>query len=261
MTPHPPLPLFGSEGWPLRPSKLKTLLSCSASVVLDSLMAREDEGGKGAQTGSVVHAGVERFHRTEGSAEHRKSEALEAAKEALPTFPLADPAKAFKWVAAYASDPKNIAANVTHVEQKVRLTIPMPDGVPLVIQGTLDQIRVDERDGLQRVWDLKTGVFYNTLQIVDESQAQQAAYVLAARETLQLDVRPGGIINAAGYDQPRGERFLPIGVDVDDCLHIMDIVKQRTLDVRSGRREYNPSASACGFCKHRAFPRCKTLGV
>lgn len=248
--------IFGSEEWPLRPSSLKKLLTCPGQYYLDAILQINDEKA-GLHTGSVVHKGVEVFHRTPGDPLTRKEEAVAAAHAAIPTFPLADQEKVFRWLAAYANDKANIDADIPYIEQQVFYRIPI-DGQPdIVIRGTLDQIRRG-KDGRLTIWDLKTGSYMNPAQIVDESQVQQAAYVLAARQTLGIEVFPGGIIYAAGYDKPRGQRFLPLGVDVDDCEAIMEVVKQKVLDIRSGRRDFTPSAAACGWCKHRTFPACST---
>jgi len=248
--------IFGSEDWPLRPSKLKSLVSCPMSVYLDGIMIGDDEGGPGAQTGSVVHAGVEAFHRTMGDPITRREEATAAARAALPTFPAANENNAFRWLSAYTNDTQNITANVTHIEEKVCLIIPAePD---IVIRGTLDQVRQDSQ-GRYTVWDLKTGTSLSADEVVDEYQFQQAAYVLAARQTLGLNILPGGIIYAAGYDKPRGRRFLPMGVDLDDCEAMMEVVKSRVLDIRAGKREFTPSNSACFWCEHKRYPKCRRL--
>ena len=243
---------FGTAACPLRPSKLKQFLMCPMSTVLDKLMAGDDEGGPGAQTGSVVHKGVEAFHRALGAPLTRREEAEAAARSALSTFPLARPEDAFRWLNAYTNDPANIEARVTHLEHSVTLTID-PD---IVIKGTLDQIRKDDQ-GRLTVWDLKTGTKLSADDAVDEYQIQQMAYVLAARQTLGLNVLPGGIIWCAGYDKPRGRRFLPMGIDVQDCLDTMEVVKNRVLEIRAGLKLFVPSNSNCFWCPHKRYPRCK----
>lgn len=236
--------LFGTREMPLRPSSLGKLMKCPMSVLLPYF---EDGGGnEGAQTGSVVHAAVEAFHNG------RSVE--EATAAALATFPKAVEEKARGWIAAYVADPANKSAVVTAVELQVTLEY---RGV--FIRGTLDQIRQTE-DGVGLVWDLKTGASLAPGDCVAEYQFQQAGYVLAARETLQLPIAPGGIIYAAGYDKKLGRRHLPMGVTVADCIELMDEVVREVEYVRAGGRPYRPTADHCKYCPLAEFPKCKKLG-
>lgn len=218
------------------------------SVVLSRF--EEYDGNEGANTGSVVHAAVEVFHREAGTIDHRIGKGGEALDRALATFPEANERRARNWYAAYAADPKNQSAIVRWLEEPVRLDF---DGV--VIVGTLDQVRED--DGELSVWDLKTGTALETEDAVAEYQFQQAGYVLAARQTLDPRIVPGGIIHAAGYDKPRGRRFPEMGLTVEDCEDLMREVVERVRDVRSGRRVFVPTADHCRFCPHKRYPRCK----
>lgn len=239
---------FGTEAWPLRPSKLGQLVKCPMAIVLSRY--EEREGGAAAQTGSVVHAAVEVFHREVGTVDHRIGKGVEALTQALAVFPEANERPARNWFAAYAADPKNQLADVRWLEESVRLDF---DGV--VIVGTLDQVRCE--DGVLRVWDLKTGTGLETDEAVTEYQFQQAGYVLAARQTLDATIQPGGLIHAAGYDKPRGRRFPEMGLTVEDCEDLMREVVDRVRAVRSGRRVFTPSADACRYCPHKRYPRCK----
>lgn len=236
---------FGTREIPLRPSKLGTLVKCPMSVLLSYF--GDGEGNQGAQTGSVVHRGVEVFHRTNGDAVAAK----EAVEEALSTFPEANRDNARRWLNAYVADPTNQEATVVAVEQSVEL-----DYRGVYLRGTLDQIRQDA-DGTLLVWDLKTGASLEPDAAVDEYQFQQAGYVLAARQTLALDVRPGGLILAAGYDKKWGRRFLPMGVDVADCEQLMDEVVAAVEAIRAGRRPFVPTADHCRFCPFKRYPKCK----
>lgn len=238
---------FGTPAMPLRPSSLTKLLKCPMSVLLTYFS--DSEGNAGANTGSVVHAAVEAFHRSDGS----EVEARAAMETALATFPEANRDKARAWIEGYLRDPTNRSAAVTAVEQRVELNY---RGVYL--RGTLDQIRREE-DGRLVVWDLKTGTSLTPEDCVAEYQAQQAAYVLAARQTLDLDVHPGGIIFAAGYDKRYGRRFLPMGVRVEDCEQLLDEVVREVEAIRNGGRHYRPTADHCRFCPLKPYPECKAL--
>lgn len=236
---------FGTREMPIRPSSLPKLFACPMTVILS--FGDGGESKAGSDTGSVVHAGVQAFHRVPGGDPVAAAEAMAVA---LGTFPEADRKKAERWLNAYVADPTNREATVVACELPVSL-----DYKGVYITGTLDQIRQEKGD-LLLVWDLKTGTSLLADDVVAEYQVQQAAYVLAARQTLGKDVRPGGIIMAAGYDKTYGRRFLPNGVTVAHCEHLMDAVVREVEEVRAGRRLFRPSAAGCRFCPHKPFPRC-----
>lgn len=245
-----PVEKFGTREYPLRPSSLHKLVKCPMSVLIPFFFVNDGEGRPGAQTGSLVHAGVEAFHRADGSA----IAAREAMAEAVATFPEGDRDKAARWLDAYVADPTNQSAAVVCNEQKVEL-----DFEGMFVRGTLDQVRRND-DGTLVVWDLKTGTSLQADDVVAEYQFQQAAYVLAARQTLNLPVGPGGIIFAAGYDKPRGRRFLPMGVRVEDCEQLMREVVREVQHIRSGGRAYRPAADHCKWCDYKPYPQCKSHG-
>jgi len=239
---------FGTREMPLRPSSLTKLLKCPMSVLLTYF--GDSVGSPAAQTGNLVHRGVEVFHSTGGDA----VAAREAMAAAVDRFPEGNRTKAAKWLEAYITDPTNQSAAVTHAELPVEL-----DYRGVYLRGTLDQIRVSE-DGVLLVWDLKTGDSLTADEAVAEYQAQQACYVLAARQTLSADVRPGGIILAAGYDKRYGRRFLPMGVDLADCEQLLDEVVREVEAIRRGERHYRPNAGNCAYCPLKQYPNCKRLG-
>jgi len=233
---------FGSESHPLRPSSLGKLVQCPMQVFLQS--AESDESGEGANVGTAVHKGVEAWHHTLSS-----DAALEAMRAALKTFrtpvSAAGVVKAERWTAAYVADARN-GMRLTHVETPVRLDL--PGGV--VIKGTLDQIRDN------RVWDLKNATYITSEMGRLEYQFQQAAYVLAGRQTLGLPLVPGGLIWTAAYDEKRGNPFVPMDVTVAECEEMLEEVRLTVLDFRAGRRQFRPSASACKYCPQPKFPVC-----
>jgi len=215
------------------------------SVALDL----DSPGNGGAQTGSVLHAGVEQFHRTLDDGEGLRV-LLDAARD--PRFPLADVAKARAWYERYVADDKNRSAQVTHLEHPVAF---WHDGV--YVAGTLDQLRLE--DGVYRVWDLKGGSYLTPQGMKDEYAVQQAAYVLAARATLGLDVRPGGLIRVHGYTMKRGEVFLRMNEEtVEDCEKLLAPLGPIVRSLRAGARDFRPGDDACRFCpvKKLQLPEC-----
>ncbi len=213
------------------------------SVVLAADL--DDASNAGAQRGSLLHEGIEAFHRTLDD-----KEGLAAMLRAGPKFPLADLATVEKWYAAYVADPKN-QMKLEHIEQKVALRYKS-----VVIAGTLDQLRFDSAALCYRVWDVKTGSYLTPGRMLLEYECQQAAYVLAARETLGLDVRPGGLIRIHGYSFKRGDVFLGYPDDLNRCRELLDVVVEKVVAVRAGRRDFTPSDDACRFCPARPHPTC-----
>lgn len=258
---------FGTEARPLRPSSLGKLLKCEAQVVITQGM--ESEGNEGTQTGSLFHKAVEGFHRGGDS----EAAGLEAMEGSIPSFPLSDPPRARVWYNAYAKDPTNFGTIAKiRVTDHMRAWKPVWEGevngellavelpVRLIyksvhIIGTLDQIRFT--DGIHSVWDLKTSKgFHSPEETVEEHTFQQAAYVLAARQTTGIDVQPGGIVYSHGYLLPRGRRFIPAGVTLKQCEEAMDVIVRRVEMIRKYGASFTPSAESCKFCPVKRFPSC-----
>ncbi len=253
--PHDICTQFATALYPLRPSRLATLVSCPMSALLMAIDG-ERSGGSAADTGSLVHAGAAGYHRAANSEEAGVA-ALEAARD---TFPAGDIEKARTIFTAYARDKENQTAVVTHVEQPVRLIIPAhpsdPTGADIVIEGTLDQIR-RHPDGVSRVWDIKTGYALDADETILHYMIQQAGYTLAARESVDPGVLPGGIIYTPGYEKPRGRRHLDLKLDIERCIMLLHPVRVLVAAVRRGEPMANPG-SACRYCPQKTFHTCST---
>lgn len=251
---------FGSVAMPLRPSSLHRLVACPMSAFLTWSPPGENSlGGKSAQTGNLVHAAVKIYHQTAGDV-RAGAEALAAARA---EFPDGDVKEAEKIFAAYVADPKNQAAQVVWAEQPVRVEIEAapgdPTGEPIIVEGTLDQVRRDA-DGFPglSVWDVKTGDYLSSTEIVDEHRVQQACYVLAARETLDPSIVPGGIIYTPAYAKARGRVFLPLKMTVETCRMLLLNVAHSVSLIRRGVPLYRPSADACRWCPVRPYEQCSS---
>lgn len=255
---HDDLRTFGSASRPLRPSKIGKLLSCAMQIVLD--MYDETPGGKAAQTGNLVHTAAEWYHKTTGVEEARVAAGLEALEKARDKFPAGDDTAARTIFAAYAADKENRDAEVVWAEAKVTLTMQAdrgdPTGEPIVISGTLDQVRRD-KNGVLRVWDIKTGTTYSGADNLLMATAQQAVYVLAARETLSKEIQVGGLIHTAGYAKVKGKVHLPLEMTVEDCDAVLSLVPAIVSQIRQGRPGYRPSVEACQWCSHKPWPKCR----
>ena len=248
---------FASEARPLRPSKIEKFLACPMSVVLSAW--DEDSGGKAAQTGNLIHDAAEAYHNAKADRVAAGLTALAAARQA---FPLGDAEKAERIFRLYAADPKNSEAVVLHNERQVILHLPCakddPTGKPVVIKGTLDQVRLEMVKGamLKRVWDIKTGDRLTGEENLLEYAVQQAVYVLAARESLDPEIMPGGLIYTPGYERNRGSRHIPFRHGVAACWMIVQPLIHWAAAVRRGEAIFRPSPTNCEWCEHGPWPKC-----
>lgn len=230
---------FGSASNPLRPSRLGYLVLCHWRGLAKALDMLQDESGKAAGTGSAVHFAVAAFHRGEVDPVARM-------RAVSATFPLADMVEAERIFGRYVADPRNHNAEVVRIEFPIRLELDPKylDGPPIVIEGTLDQIR--RVDGFDEVWDVKTGD-RTPLYMQNVHALQLAAYAMGA------GVRPGGYIRTKGYftrgaalPDPAGV-FVPAGIADPDKL--LDAVRWAVCAIRSGQIVATPGdhCSTCDF--------------
>jgi hypothetical protein len=252
-TVHPEMRQFATAARPLRPSRVGKFLRCPMSVVLQ--MAAESAGNAAAQTGNLVHDAVEAYHKTK---EAREAAGLAALERARAQFPEGDAEKAKAIFARYAKDPRNQNAVVPWVEAPVTLTLaPAPNdptGKPVVISGTLDQVRLE--DGVLRVWDVKTGDRLSGDESEAEYLIQQATYTLAAIQTLDPSIQPGGLIYTPAYEKSRSKPFRPLKLTADRCKMLILPLVYWVAAVRSGVAPFSPSPEACRFCDEGGWPRC-----
>lgn len=227
------------------------------SVVLT--MHDEGLGGVSAQTGNLVHDAAEAYHKEKGTQSDRVAAGLAALAAAREQFPQGDAEKATTIFGSYAADPENQNAVVLWCEQRVRLVLPAapsdPTGEPIVIEGTLDQVR-RHPDGRKRVWDIKTGSAKTADENVTDYLIQQATYTLAAVETLDPEIEPGGLIYTPGYLSSRGRRHLELPLTIETCKLLLAGVPDIVAAIRRGTPLAYPSADVCKWCDVRPFPKC-----
>lgn len=261
---------FATPEFPIRASSLPGLVQCMGSVLMDPVIWEqqivdddEDGGGMAAQTGSLVHAAADIYHRFQGASEAQRTEAgLSALEDARKKFPQGRADKATKQFLAYAADPDNLEANVIHNESRVTFEIPCasfdPTGLPVYIHGTLDQVRL-EKDGRRTLWDIKTGEFYYGKKALDHYLLQQAAYVIGARSTYQEDIEPGGLICTYGYvKKPAGQVFWAHQWNTEDAASILFPVVVNVAAARSGKALMNPG-DRCKWCVHKNQTNCRMV--
>lgn len=230
------------------------------SAVLNDDMVN-DEGGPAAQTGNLIHAAAAAFHRAAASmgTVARTEEGVAALESARQHFPDGNVGKARETFAAYAADPENINADCPWVEQPIELRIAAapgdPTGEPIVIVGTLDQVRRTP-DGRLQLWDIKTGSARTGNESLEAYAVQQACYLLAARQKLASNVEPGGLIYTPGYEKKHAKRFFRYTSSPDECMILVSTVAYSVALIRSGVPIFRPGVDTCKWCKLKNFHHC-----
>jgi len=249
---------FGTAEQPIRASRLPALLRCPLGAVLE--MLGESEGGPAADTGSAVHYAARALHT---EAKRDVAAALEAMREHLPDYPLADMGTADQHFRACARDPRNADANVVLCEEKIVVSLPAPEGdsSPVVITGTLDQVR--EARGVLTIWDIKTGGSYEGPEMLAYHAVQLMAYQVGASLLLKRDVAAAGVIRTRDYlktDRSRkpkpGPVFWSASWTLADAREMMDQVRRIVGDIRMGNVRVSPSAENCKWCPGSGVANC-----
>jgi hypothetical protein len=262
--------LIATDEYPLRASALPKINECPASVFLQMAFWAEDDleegGGEAAQTGNLVHEAAAVYHRMPGDPLPQRTEAgLDALHQARPRFPNGKVSRAVKIFEAYAADPTNAEAEVVKVEQKIRCVLPpAPFDLtrqPVVIRGTLDQVRII--DGVPRVFDIKTGLYYYGKVALDHYMTQQAAYTLGAQQTWGLQwgkvIEPGALLCTDGYFRKSGQLTWWHPWHYDKIPLILQSVVTQVAAARMKSLGFQPSADACRWCEHKNFQTCSAF--
>lgn len=238
---------FATSDQPLRASSLPALFECPRSVVLR--LAHEDRGNEAAQTGSVIHKGIQAYH-TVGD----RTVALAVIAAATAEFPLADTAKARKHFEGYCKRQDPQWGQVIECEQHGTLEIPGLDETQeaIVISGTLDQLR-RQRDGSLLLVDIKTGSKRADLML-GHYTAQMAAYsLMASARHGGKPVRPA-ILRTADYVYG-GPVLYRYDWDSTLALRILDPIKLKVAQVRSGN-VVSLQGEHCLYCPARSPRHC-----
>jgi hypothetical protein len=223
----------------------------------------DDPGGAAAEVGTLVHEVVAGWHRNGLD----RDAAVARVGDWRQRFPRLASAgrfdEALAHVAGYCGDPRN-QVKPALLEQSVSLALPPhetdPTGQPVILQGTLDQVR--ETPGGLRLFDLKTGRTEGA-QMLDIYAYQVAAYCVMASELLGEPVAPGALIRSAGYlasgavaaEQPWGVFFwVPWGLG--DCTALLDAVRLIVANVRRGEVNFGPGAHCLSACPARGLQEC-----
>lgn len=258
---------FGTAEYPLRASGLPSLMRCPWRAVLLAAEFVQDQSGKAADTGSVVHLAAKLWHGGQGV-----DAVISSLPASLTEFPLADLDDAGAQFRAYTEDPRNSALPLVLCETKIEVSLPCsekdPTGKEILIHGTLDQVRHGNR-GLE-VWDIKTSS-RDVWTILHDYTYQLAVYALGAEKLLGKPVHPGGFIRTRTYTK-RGVNpaaspdavFLSVPWGREHISAILDGVREVVAHVRAGELWIGPGEH-CSYCPAKGIdvclPKLVSLGV
>jgi hypothetical protein len=238
------------------------LVKCPWRAVILYQDLLRDHDTKAADTGSMVHTGVQHWHQLQDV-----TLALETLRASIERFPLGDVAEAEKQFHAYTEDPRNQQAEIVLLETQVAFALAPaetdPTGRMIYVQGTLDQVRREH--GILKLYDVKTST-REGINLVNDYSYQIAAYCYGAAQVLGCRVAPGALICTRGY-RKRGvdPRAAPPGVffhfawSYDDCEAILDGVREVVAAIRSGRVWLGPGDHCAFHCPAAGVDSCLPL--
>jgi hypothetical protein len=222
---------FATKDKPIRASSLYKVLQCPGRVVFD-----DREVGSAAETGSLVHLGVVKFHESKSL-----DKALQEMRDQQSLYPKSDYAEAEKHLTPYTQDPRNIDAEIVIAEKEVTFSISQDvedKNGPIYIKGHLDQVR--RENGKLYVWDIKTGKRFSGWEMLHVATVQLCSYTIGACQLLNVPVYTGGIISTYGYrrrgaDKPEnspGGVFFNAPWELGDCGEILRPLVKRVKEIR-----------------------------
>lgn len=258
---------FATRDKPIRCSKLASIAKCSIRIwMIGMIDCEDDEGSPAAQTGSLTHAGVAAFHKTQDKTlAERKKAAWDAIALNRTLFPVADETEVRLFITPYMDDPRNITANCVAVETGVEFELPPheldPTGKPIFVQGTFDQLRMDEH-GNVRLYDLKTGK-KTGWEMIHDYAVQLAAYTYGCKQNPEFDrIKPGYIIRNYTYRMRDAVLPSPQGVfwsmpyqTMEQIDWLLSNVRLHVALIRSGYMEFNPGPH-CTYCEFGGLANC-----
>ena len=252
MTDQEILQRIGSKGFPLRPSSLPSLMTCQRLWMDERKMEFEQIAKikKAADTGSAVHKAIQAWHNL---GDHQA--ALQVMEANIASYPDADLNDARLSFRPYYEDERNkiFAPNII---TETEVSLQTKEGV--WIAGTLDQLRKDNGDKKWYLFDVKTGKEEGWKYLHVHSY-QFAAYVLAARHSLGLDVVPGGLICTYGYRRRNSTESNGVfqeyqrRLTLQKCQDLVDQVVKKFLELRQAAKPETLQGGHCLFCDRKFF--------
>jgi hypothetical protein len=249
--------IFADEQNPIRASTVISMLKCPFKVMALWDQYIYDSAGEAAQTGSLLHAGAEEFHRT-----GELVLALDRLKRDTSKFPLADYDRAKKMFDGYASDRRNALTRLSRDRLEVRFTEqidPHPADKtrqPIFITGQLDQIRDD-----LLIYDIKSSTRPSGV-VNTESCIQLWIYCWLAQKN-GIDVSGYKLIMTNKYvlKQPKLDEVFVDGLPYDERRvgKILQDIRLYTMLIRNRESVPIGPGEHCSWCPMNSPHTC--LGV
>lgn len=252
--------IFASAEHPIRVSQLGNMLNCNfwVKAMFDTWIS--DTAGAPAQTGTVLHVGVEEWHRNGKDAQI----AVAKMREALHRNPLADLDDSVKQFNLYIRDPRNQTANVVLNEFRIKDFIDChptdKTGKPIGITGQVDQVRRN-KDNMLYLYDVKSSGRQAGVLAV-EYAVSQLVYMYLVEQHLQEYVYGSIIIRTKGYlvrgvrpeDSPAGI-FIQMPLTRGHYSIILDQIRLAVARIRNGEISVNPGEH-CNWCGFQSPANC-----
>lgn len=216
-----------------------------------------ESSGAAADTGTAVHCGIKAFH--DGDSPSQCLQRMQDCK--AQDFPLAAMEEAAAMFLSYATDRRNIEAEVVLCEQEITYEIAAaetdPTGAPIVIEGTVDQVRRER--GKLKLWDAKSSKLNPDLVRIAAGM-QAAGYCIGATFKLGETVHPGGVIALrqykSGTDNQQAPVFRHFSWEFEDIEQILLPLRLAVANIRAGRLYHIPTEGGCMFCRMKSPDLC-----
>lgn len=218
-----------------------------------------------ANTGSMVHAGIEAYHKSKGNL----ASGVKAIAVAKVKYPSGDVDEATillrKYVEREKSNPRGKALT-DNIEFQGTFKIPCSPldktGQEIVITGTVDMLREDMPPTKFRpyrhfgVVDHKSGRRYGA-DMLEYYTPQQAVYMLIAAQQLGRDDIGCYITRLQDLKRCDLPFYWEFEFNVSDCLKLLTPVQTRIAEIRSGLHSATPGKH-CEYCAVKPYPNCVT---
>ena len=263
---------FANADNPLRCSGIGELLPCTWRAAIEYLAIDERGDNYAAQVGSATHSAIAEWHRSSGDEKRAISVMMKDIKEKYTLIEKgAGAEEALEMFLRYSRDPRNIGIDTPIIEEKSSFSIPAhkkdPTGQPIVIQGTLDQLRYDSRKKAYYVYDIKT-IKLGGGDLICNHSLQIHLYTFTALATMarkgikDAPIFPGSIVRTRSYLTRKNEKevspsdvFWPIPSSFKAGYYILASIQEYVRRVRSGELDASPN-EGCKYCPSGGFDFC-----
>jgi hypothetical protein len=246
---------FGSKDKPVRASSTPTLFQCSKAFWIKSM--GEFESSEAADTGSMVHLGIQIFHAL-GEGKETEIAAQAAIHKSVDQYKHGNTDEAISQFKSYVKrERQDRRGKVIFGEQKIRLTIAPHEsdttGEEIVIDGTVDQIR--QAGEWYYVNDIKTGQQAGA-NMVQMYLPQLACYMAMAMQQLKTEKVKAFILRTRDLISSRNPFYWPMPLTPSKVDAVLDTIAYKIAVIRNGVLDITPGKH-CDYCNDpRYYPDC-----